>query len=169
MSTTPKAEALETWFRANNGYLHDGIQILHSQTAGFHFRADILIPPGATIASAPHSITLSYLNALVDDEYPVFRQRRDRFKIEAIGFFYLMTQYVNRDRSFWKPYLDVLPQPEEEFLQPLFYDSSEDIAWLAGTDVWHTVIARRDVYKKYYDDGTTVLRDAGIDVAPYTW
>ena len=169
MLSSLKAEALEAWFRANNGYLHKGINVLHSETAGFHLCADSSIPSDTTIASAPHSMTLSYLNALVDDEFPVFRQQKQRFKVEAIGFFYLMTQYVNRDQSFWKPYLDVLPQPEDDFSQPLFFESPEDITWLRGTDVWHTVTARQDVYKEYYHSGIAVLQEAGIDVAPYTW
>lgn len=169
MSVTPKTQALESWFHANDGYLYEGIKVLHNETAGYHLRAEASIPPGTNIASAPHSLTLSYLNALVDDKFPVFAEQRSKFKIEAIGFFYLMTQYVHRNESFWKPYLDVLPQPEDDFSQPLFFESEDDIAWLEGTDVWHTVTARRDVYKEYHRKGIAVLQDAGIDVPPYTW
>ena len=119
--------------------------------------------------SAPNSITLSYLNALVDDAYPFFQQHRSQLKIEAIGFFYLMVQYANRGTSFWKPYFDALPTPNSSFSQPLFFEDAEDIAWLEGTDVRHTIIARREVYKKYYHDGIAVLEQCGIDVEPYTW
>lgn len=169
MASTALAETLDDWFRQNSGHLHDGIRIGHNNTKGLHFEATAPIQPGSTIASAPHSMTLSYLNALVDDTFPVFREQRRQFKVEAIGFFYLMVQYVNRARSFWKPYLDALPDPEQDFSQPMFFKAVEDVAWLQGTDVWHTITARKEVYKKYYEDGMAVLKSAGMDVTPYTW
>lgn len=112
---------------------------------------------------------MSYLNALVDDKYPVFKQQRHCFKVEAIGFFYLIIQYVDRETTFWKPYLDALPSPSTNFSQPLFFEDPEDVAWLEGTDVWYTVTAKRDIYKTYYRDGIKVLQQAGMDVGPYTW
>lgn len=169
MASTPEAVALENWFRSNSGYLCEGIRILHDETSGVHYRAIAPIGPETTIASAPHSMTLSYLNALVDDAFPVFRQQRHQFKVEAIGFFYLMAQYINRERSFWQPYLDTLPDPQDDFSQPMCFEAAEDVAWLEGTDVWHTVTARKEVYKKYYQDGIAVLKRAGLDVQPYTW
>ena len=80
-----------------------------------------------------------------------------------------MAQYIHRSGSFWNPYLDTLPGPETEFSQPLFFEDSEDVAWLEGTDVWYTNLARREVYEKYYRDGITVLEQAGIDTEQYTW
>ncbi|KAK3709717.1 hypothetical protein LTR37_010744 [Vermiconidia calcicola] len=114
-------------------------------------------------------MALSYLNALVDDAFPVFKQQRHRFKVEAIGFFYLMAQYINREQSFWKPYLDTLPSPDQELTEALFFEHEEDVAWLEDTDVWRTVSARAEVYEKYHRDGIEVLQEAGIDTQPYTW
>ena len=169
MATTPLTEALETWLRSHGAYIHPSIRIVSSKEAGIHARATAPIPPGTTIISMPHSLALSPLNALVDDSFPVFRKQKHRFKVEAIGFFYLMSQYINREESFWKPYLDALPSPESEMTQPLFFEELENVAWLQGTDVWFTNLSRVEVYEEYYHDGLEVLKDADIDVRPYTW
>ena len=175
MASTTQTTALESWFKANGGYLHPNIRILKASpdsadaSSGIHYRAMGPIEPGSIIACASDSIALSYLNALVDDAFPVFRQHRHRFKVEAIGFWYLMTQYVNREHSFWKPYLRALPRPDSELTQPLFFEDPEDIAWLSGTDAWHTNVARRQVYEQYYSHGAAILKESGIDIEPYTW
>jgi hypothetical protein len=109
------------------------------------------------------------LNALADTEYPVFSQRRNAFKIEAIGFFYLMLQYVNRSTSFWKPYLESLPQPEERHTTPLWFDAAEDEAWLADTDALFTTKKLKAIYEEQYQSGISILKEAGIDTAPLTW
>ena len=172
MTSTPATTSLESWFRSHGGYLHRNIRILQApsdSSSGIHYHATGPIPPGTTFAHAPHSLALSYLNALVDDTFPVFAQQRHRFKVEAIGFWYLMVQYVNLERSFWRPYLKTLPAPDSEFTRPLFFEAPGDVAWLEVTDVWHTALARKKVYEQYYNDGIAVLREAGIDGQPYTW
>jgi hypothetical protein len=169
MAVIPETEALDAWLKKHGGYLHPEIRILHSSDAGVHTRASDSIPPANLLASVPHSLTLSYLNALVDDDFPGFGMQRAKFKVEAIGFFYLMAQYINRERSFWQPYLDSLPGPDSELMQPFFFEDQEDISWLQDTDVWHTITAKKEIYDKYYRDGIAVLKEAGIDVAPYTW
>lgn len=172
MTSTPATTSLESWFRSHGGYLHPNIRILQAppdSSPGIHYHATGQLPAGTTFARAPHSLALSYLNALVDDVFPIFAQQWQRFKVEAMGFWYLMVQYVSLERSFWKPYLATLPAPGSEFTQPLFFDKPTDVEWLEGTDVWHTAIARKEVYEQYYGDGVAVLREAGVDVEPYTW
>ena len=176
MTATPQTKALETWLRSHGAYLHPNTRIVKDSDRGIHRQATAPIPPGTTIASAPHSLALSPLNALIDDAFPVFRQQRHRFKVEAMGFFYLIAQYIHRNNSpggpsesFWKPYLDALPGPDMEFSQPLFFEEAEEVVWLEGTDVWHTNLARKEVYQKYYRDGLAVIEQAGIDTEPYTW
>jgi len=86
-----------------------------------------------------------------------------------LGFFYLMAQYIHRERSFWRPYLDTLPSPDSDLTTPLWFDDAEDLGWLHGTDVLHTMLARREVYERYYKDGLCTLRSSGVDTTPYTW
>lgn len=170
MAASPtELAALEQWFRANHGHLHPGIHLQHDDIFGVHYRTRATIEAGVCVASASHAVALSYLNALVDEHFPVFQQQRHRFPVAAAGFFYLMSQWVNREISFWKAYLDTLPTPEADFSQPLFFEQAADTAWLEGTDVWHTVRAREEVYRSYFNDGIALLRQEGMDVQPYTW
>lgn len=174
MVISPSAALLD-FLRENGAHLHPGIIIAENESSGLHWRAkeDISIEPGSTIISVSHSIAFSYLNALVDEQWPVFKSHRHRFKpdfeVEAITFFYLMIQYTHRKMSFWKPYLDALPRPNQEHTQPLFYEDEKDIAWLKGTDVWHTNEKRTKRYREIYEDGKNVLENADQDVSWCTW
>jgi hypothetical protein len=80
-----------------------------------------------------------------------------------------MTQYIHRSTSFWKPYLDALPQPDSDFATPLWFDDPADLRCLEGTDVLHTMLGRREVYEQYFHSGLRSLKRAGMSVEPYTW
>ncbi|KAK3110744.1 hypothetical protein LTR53_014655, partial [Teratosphaeriaceae sp. CCFEE 6253] len=178
MNAVAKGARLEEWFRSNGGYLNPSVNVAYSDTAGYHVRshpssvspwqANAHIPSGARITTVPHSLALCHLNALVDGAFPVFRERRHDFAVENLAFFYLMSQYLHRARSFWQPYLDTLPAPDAAHTTPLWFDAAEDRAWLEGTDVLHTMLGRREVYERYYQIGLRILQSAGMDVAPYT-
>jgi hypothetical protein len=170
MASAKPVSALEDWLHSQpGGYLHPNVHIVDDSSAGVHWRASGPVEPGTKLATVPHSIALSYLNALADDEYPVFKQKRTAFKIEAIGFFYLALQYLNRSTSFWKPYLESLPQPEEQHTTPLWFDTPEDEAWLADTDALFTTKKLKAIYEEQYQSGIAVLGAAGIDTEPITW
>lgn len=173
MAASSTASSLNGFLREKSGYLHPSVSIAESEAAGCHWRATDTIEPGSTIISVPHSTALSYLNALVDEEWSVFKKCRSLFKpefeVEAISFFYLMVQYTYREKSFWKPYLDALPGPNAYHTQPLFFDDQLDIEWLAGTDVWHTNEKRTARYREIYEDGTAVLQKAGADRSWCSW
>ncbi|KAK6442425.1 hypothetical protein LTR95_001333 [Oleoguttula sp. CCFEE 5521] len=164
------AATLESWFREQPGaYLHPAIRISHSSEAGGHWRANAAIEAGTRLVTVPHSLAFSHLNALVDDGYPLFKQQRTALGVEITGFFYLMLQYLHRDKSFWKHYLDALPKPEGEHTTPLWFDDHTDEVWLADTDAAYTAKKRREAYLAQYDSGIAVLRKAGIDTSSLTW
>lgn len=117
----------------------------------------------------PHSLALSYLNALADDQYPVFKQHRRDLRIETIGYLYLALQYLRRSKSFWKAYLDTLPRPDERHTTPLWIDEAEDEVWLADTDALYTMKQRRAIYEQQYEKGITILKEAAVDVNDLTW
>lgn len=163
-------QALEDWLRGQpGGYLHPNVHIESDETHGVHWRASGAVEPGSRIATVPHSIALSYLNALADESLPVFQRRRKEFKIEAIGFFYLMLQYVNSATSFWKPYIETLPQPGEEYTTPLWFDEPADEAWLRDTDALFTTKKLKSIYEEQYSSGVSILQASGIDTEPLTW
>lgn len=161
-------EALEEWFKANGGFLHPAVHLAQDEEHGSHFRATAAIEPGTHVLTVPHHLALSNLNAQVDDDFPIFRTHAKSFTVEALSFFYLMAQWINKDKSFWKPYLNTLPTPEQGFETPMFFDE-EDRKWLEGTDLHPTLLAREAIWKKYWEDGVQILQSAGMDVAEYTW
>ena len=169
MTATAETAALEQWLRGHDGFLHPDIHICIDTDAGVHCKANAPIDSGTTISTVPHTLALSYLNALVDDSLPVFRDRRGDFGgVENIGFFYLMAQYLQKDYSFWRPYLELLPK-QEDMATPLWFDDPSDLAWLEGTDVMHTMSGRKQVYEQHYSAGVTIFRQAGVDTTPLTW
>ena len=161
---------LERWIReAPGGYMHSGVCLSSSEVLGVHWRSRESLSTATQLFTVPHSHALSYLNALVDDAYPVFRARRKEFKLEAIGRLYLALQHINKDKSFWKPYLDTLPAPGKESTTPIWFEDPGDIALLEGTDVWHASAQREAVYKQQYDSGLSILKQAGVDVSELSW
>ncbi|KAK5130702.1 hypothetical protein LTR08_001732 [Meristemomyces frigidus] len=169
MAATAETAALAQWLRAHGGFLHADIHICVNAEEGVHCRAQAAIASGTTITTVPHTLALSYLNALVDDAWPLFRERRRAFGgVENIGFFYLMVQYLHRDTSFWQPYLALLPR-SEDMVTPLWFDSAEDLVWLEGTDVLHTMLGRKQVYEQHYSAGIAIFQHAGVDTTALTW
>lgn len=166
MALADRLDALKLWLHQSGGYFHPEARLEHNDESGVHCRAASDLDPNSRICTVPHSLALSSLNALVDDEFSVFKQRG--LPVEAIGYFYLMYQYAHRNTSFWKPYLDTLPGPEHEHQTPFWFDS-EDTKWLDDTDVLHTLKARREVHKIQYVAGITMLQQANVDIEPYTW
>lgn len=170
MPSPKPVSALEDWLKSQpGGYIHPNIHIHDDENAGVHWRASGPVERDVNIVTIPHSVAFSYLNALADSAYPVFTKHRKSFKIEAIGFFYLMLQYVNRSSSFWKLYLETLPQPEEQQTTTLWFDDSEDEAWLADTDALFTTKKLKAIYEQQYESGIKLLREAGINTEPLTW
>ena len=166
-----------------NGGIKHGIKESQRLTLGskfslsFHLSSSMLFQKGLsllivftsaneTMTAAPTPLSLSSLNALVDDDFRVFRQRG--LAVEAIGYFYLMHQFVHKETSFWKPYLDTLPAPTSEHRTPFWFDS-DDLAWLEDTDVLFTYKARLAMHEGNYSTGTAMISQAGIDVTPYSW
>ncbi|THY13284.1 SET domain-containing protein [Aureobasidium pullulans] len=161
-------EAFENWFRSNGGYLHPAVHLAQDAEQGSYFQATEVIESGTQVLTVPHNLAMSNLNAQVDDDFLVFRTHAQSFTVEGLSFFYLMAQWLNKEQSFWKPYLDILPSPEQGFETPIFYDD-EDRKWLEGTDLHPTLLGREAAWKKYWEDGVQVLKSAGVDTTNYTW
>lgn len=161
-------EALEQWFKDNGGYLHPSVHLARDEEHGVHFRAFASLGPGTHILTVPHHLALSNLNAQVDDAFTVFKSKANSFTVEALSFFYLMAQWLNKEKSFWKPYLEVLPSPEEGYGTP-FWFGDDDLLWLEGTDLAPSFVGRRDIWQRYWREGVRVLKEAGTDTSGYTW
>lgn len=164
--STPELAALREWLSNNGGQLHAGIALDRNEQAGVHLRAVQDLDPETRICTVPNALALSSLNALVDDDFTVFRHRG--LPVEVIGYFYLMYHYIHKEQSFWKPYLATLPGPEVDHGTPVWFDEA-DSQWLAETDVLHTAHVRLENYKNNYNQGIAALKRANIDTEPYSW
>ena len=161
-------ETLQKWFEDNGGYLHPSTFLTQDEEYGTLLLAKDNVDRDSPILIGPHSLSLSALNAMVDDQYPVFKANVQAFTVEALGFFYLMAQWVDREKSFWKPYLDTLPSPEQGFGTPNFFDD-DDLKWIEGTDLLLVHVKRKEVWEQYWRDGVAVLDRNSVDSKPYTW
>ncbi|PNS16561.1 Ribosomal lysine N-methyltransferase 4 [Sphaceloma murrayae] len=162
MGTHTSADALIAWLRENNGFLNPSTVLLSDGDHGGHMVATSDIADDAVIMNVPHSIALSCLNAMVDDSLPVLKAHAESFTVEALGVLYLMSQWLDKENSFWKPYLDILPTPEKGFNTPFWFDE-EDLQWLKGTDLLNTFEALESAWRTYWRDDTKILNDGGMD------
>ncbi|GAM87928.1 hypothetical protein ANO11243_059560 [Dothideomycetidae sp. 11243] len=161
-------EELLAWLQSHGGYLHKSTRLARDGQKGCHLQAQEDLPSGTLIVHVPHTLVLSCLNAMVDDSLPALKSNADSFSVEALGVFYLMAQWLRRDTSFWKPYLEILNSPETGFNTP-FWFSENDLVWLQGTDLLTSFEMRRDKWQTYWRDGTAILYADGMDVSQYTW
>lgn len=161
-------EELLAWLQSNGGYLHPSTGLLKDLEKGCHLEAKQDLPSGTLIVHVPHSLVLSCLNAIVDDSVPVLKANADSFTVEALGVFYLMSQWLQKDVSFWKPYLSILNSPEEGFNTPFWFDEA-DMKWLRGTDLSTSFDLRKETWQRYWREGTAILDAGGMDVSQYTW
>lgn len=166
MASSAQLTTLQQWLLDNRGSVSPNISLEWNETSGVHCRAASPLDQDSRICTVPHALALSSLNALVDDDFTVFRKRG--LAPEAIGYFYLMYQYINKDRSFWKPYLETLPGPETAHHTP-FWFNDKDLEWLEDTDVLHTTKARQEIQQKHFEQGLAMIQRANVDTEPYTW
>ncbi|KAF2220811.1 hypothetical protein BDZ85DRAFT_20038 [Elsinoe ampelina] len=161
-------DELRKWLEDNNGHLHPSTELRVQGEQGCYLTAKEDLAAGEKVMSVPHSVFLSCLNAMVDDSLPVLKANADSFTVEALGVLYLMSQWLNKDKSFWKPYLDILPTPDQGFNTPFWFDE-EDLLWLQGTDLLNTFKGLEEAWRKYWRGDTKVLDAGGMDVSQYTW
>lgn len=68
----------------------------------------------------------------------------------AIALHLVHERYVKGEKSFWKPYLDVLPDVEE--VNPTFTWSEADLKFLEGSPVVPATVSLKNKLKREYDD-----------------
>ncbi|KAK4939337.1 hypothetical protein LTR28_009390 [Elasticomyces elasticus] len=168
MSKFTELNALERWFKVNGGYLHPAVHLAQDGSHGVHLRASEAVESGTHLITVPHSISLSYLNALVDERESIWKTLSQKLPPEVVGWFYLAHQYVHRERSFWKPYLDTLLAPETGIGTPFSFDD-EDLRWLYGTDLYHSFERRKEVWEGHWKVGIDAMGKAGMATEQFTW
>jgi hypothetical protein len=139
MDSDDRISLLLSWASSNGASLHPSVQIYDDPTTGLSFRVSPSspspIPPYAPIVNLPTSLSLSYLNAL--HPTPSFpRSFLAKSPPHVVGRLLLIKEYLRGAESFWHPYIQALPQPEDVddwALPPLWPEEEAEL--LEGTNV----------------------------------
>ncbi|RDA89167.1 hypothetical protein CP532_2222 [Ophiocordyceps camponoti-leonardi (nom. inval.)] len=136
-------ERLVDWATRKGAVIHPSVQVYRSPTTGLSLRVKPTAAagpdPSEAILRVPTSLTLSYLDALSPtSSFPA--KLLARVPPHVVGRLFLIRQYLLGPSSFWWPYIQALPQPEEQgadaasWRLPPFWPS-DDIELLDGTNV----------------------------------
>lgn len=165
------------WVQENGGFIHQDIEISHSDEVGFH----VLVAEGKTIQkgtrviSCPMSTTLSILNVLnippFDGHGTTFPQAFiDTQSVETLQHFFLVEQWLLGSNSWWAPYLSTLPDPETA--SRMYFTDEEDLKWITGTNLKASLARLHEKRWELYETALKQLRHLNWPNAmgeKYTW
>ncbi|KAI9155417.1 Ribosomal lysine N-methyltransferase set10 [Paramyrothecium foliicola] len=143
MSATQEISALTAWAERLNASLHPSVEVVEDPHTGLSFR----VRPSASGPVQPHEpvvtipaarLSLSYLNALSDDGPDRFHDGvLAGLAPHVLGRIFLVKEYAKGlNASFWAPYIQALPQPDDRpnWALPPFWDA-DDVELLDGTNL----------------------------------
>ncbi|RGP76098.1 hypothetical protein FLONG3_5489 [Fusarium longipes] len=137
-SSSDRASALVEWATSNGASINPSVQVSHLPETGLSFCATAPTLPFDTIVSIPPSLTLSYLNALPGrhDPKPFTPAFLAQTPPHVIGRFVLVKHFLLKEESFWTPYIQALPQPNDvdSWSLPPFWPD-EDAELFEGTNI----------------------------------
>ncbi|KAL7273848.1 hypothetical protein RUND412_003263 [Rhizina undulata] len=174
------------WVVVNGGYIHSSLiftpggepflrhlqsfspnssilkKIEISGPSGGTIHSSAPIPSSTPLLKCPHPLTLDYSKAGAHFSEKFKKAVNPRTTI----YMFLCYQALLGEKSFWKPYIDILPQ---EFDTPLYF-SPDDMDWLQGCNLGAAEVdARREVWRKEWELAVEVLRNEGVQTEDYTW
>ncbi|KAI1151490.1 SET domain-containing protein [Nemania diffusa] len=174
-SLAERYQALVRWVEAAGGKLHPAVEIYHDEVTKGSFRVKETgaLDVDAEIVSLPLACSLSFLNAIAghpsiatalppaipapeDDAYfPT--EFLGNVPPHVIGRFFLMQEYLRRDKSPWSPYIRTLPPPEHMTgMLPVVWPAG-DVEFLGGTNAHVAVQEIRSSLKKEYKQAMKFL------------
>ena len=166
-------QTFKEWFVAGGGYFHCDAEPVCS-ARGVFLRVKPESAPldsGSMIVSCPHKLIFSFANIpsssiLSCTILPRWPNSIDRTVLTRL---FLIEQYLLDKESFWWPYIQSLPQPDDEhaFNTPLWYEE-EDFVWLHGTNLGKAALARKDVWEREFKEAMRCLNESGKQRS-WTW
>lgn len=141
------------WLTANGGFVHPSIEVVSDNGYSVRVRKDKCIEAGANVVCCPHKCTLSYADSrkygltlgAPQVPFPSLPQS------VAVRLF-LIKQYLLKQRSFWFPYVNILPQPDNaQSLNTALWFDEEDMLWLRGTNLGAAAVARKALWREEFD------------------
>ena len=143
--TSSVGQDFESWFLANEGYLHPFVELASDDDDGNFVRVkkDHVLLPGSLIVSCPHHLTISWPSV---GQYH-FPHVHSTFTPHVATRLFLMKQRLLKAQSPWWPYINSLPL---SFSTPLWYDN-KDLLWLRGTNLGNAKEIREEAWRQEYE------------------
>lgn len=148
------------WAAAHHATLHPSAEIYDDPATGLSFRvrpSAAPIAPYEPIVSLPTTLSLSYANALQPTlAFP--REFLSRARPHVVGRLLLIKELLRGEESFWWPYIQALPQPEDvdDWALPPFWPE-EEAELLEGTNVEVGLDKIRDDLKREFREAKAML------------
>ena len=167
------------WFTDHGGTIHPDVEIASDASGNcFRLKTGCSLLPGTTIASCPHSLTISWLNVTLGQTpfikqfslCPVQNGSTLITKTVVVRFF-IVQQYLLGEQSYWWQYLRSIPQPvvKGEVNSLLWYDD-EDMTWLRGTNMEDAMARVERDRRREYDEALGTLSDpTGVLKKAWSW
>lgn len=164
------------WFKEHGGWIHPNVVFDYNEARGISLRslpskdasADVFTV-GKPVITCPFNLSLSSLNTigLVSEPYNDVALPDKLLKHGSprlLGAAFLCVQYLLGTKSFWKPYLDVLPQPRRsksdrgfsEVDCPLYW-SPEELTWLQDTNIQRGIFELNDSWETIWRQWSKTL------------
>lgn len=169
MDVQMRIDTLVSWATAHGATLHPAVDVYNDARTGLSFRvkpdARTPLQPFEPVVRLPTSLTLSYLDALAD-EGP--RRFSSEFLAKApphvVGRLFLAKEHLAGRDSFWWPYIQALPRPDEpgSWALPPFWPA-EEAELLEGTNVEVGIDKIRGDVRREWDEARELLREHGDD------
>lgn len=160
--TLEKLERLMNWFSLHGGFINPDVEIRQQEHGiGLYLQHGKTLRPGTRIISCPHKLTISALDLIGAGSWPEGVLIAWKDSPEVLTRFFLMEQWLQREHSFWWPYLSILPQPgtEEVPKTPLFYTALEDLC-IRGTNLENSKDARVKAWEADFTRGISILEQS---------
>lgn len=189
MSDEAKIRRLQTWLRENGAAFHPDIAIKFNDQRGYYASAlqDLtILHDKLAICTCPFALSISILNIprirdrlglnvrdIGHDAGAVAEYLADRVDKSVLGHFVLMEQRLLAERSFWFPYIDMLPT-ESELSTPLYFDE-RDLEWLQGTNMHlspgkSAIENRREAHRREWTAAVAALEQSNhLGVSQFTF
>lgn len=170
-------DEFEDWFLANEGFIHSNVEIAWDETYGVHMRVGEgeELPPDSLVVSCPHNLTISWLNVIQGSETFLSQFDLDEayYSVNQVVIvrFFILNEYLKREKSFWHPYLRSLPQPGDKHFSytPMWYEVG-DWPWIRGTDIERVALRTEEQWGKEYEHAMASLTpSAKASTKDWSW
>jgi hypothetical protein len=164
--TDHPAEALQTWFSHNGGWLNPDVRIVFDDTGsnGFYLvAAKTLRSP--TVARCPLRLTLSFLcldhgqDVVAHVDSPL-QKCLGKVPDFVLSYLLLMEQRCLGKDSKWYPYIACLPEPET-MNTPIWF-TDKDMECLQGTNLLQATKVRQQGLYEQWAHSLSVMNEAGV-------